>query len=371
MRLITVYDNPESLRDKLHGIDYLDSNDLFHLYDVFDNNFIDRMLKEKGKPGVMVNDAFLFYDEMPEGLEFIGLPSWLEQEAKKYSSDEFDDFAPLVTRHCFNFMINKKLVNRYLLLKLVELFRLTNMCYTWSGSGKEFDMSGIINELNQLGNCSPLTDEQRASMFQPVGLIPHFIETPSNQSYQPENTIRSTESITGSHVPYAGNKVMWEAGLCQLFSTSAVALISESCEFQKGAVYTEKSLFSVLGLNFPIWIGGYKQAEYWEKLGFDIFSDVIDHSYQYHDTLIERCYWAFAKNIKILTDKDFAKQLRESCCTRLLHNRTQILSDIIGKYTENKMSQYSKEIQETYSRVADIYHNRGLDSKLLNSKKVR
>lgn len=371
MRLITVYDNPESLRDKLHGIDHLDSNDLFHFYDVFDNNFIDRVLREKGKPGVMVNDAFLFYDEIPEGIEYIGLPSWLEQEAKKYSLEEFDDSASLVTRHCFNFMINKKSVNRYLLLKLVELFRLTDMCYTWSGSGKEFDLSGVINELNLLGDSSPLTEEQRAFMFQPVGLIPHFIENPSSNLYQSENSIGSATEAVDSHVPFVGNKIMWEAGLCQVFSTSAVALISETCEFQKGAIYTEKSLFSALGLNFPIWVGGYKQAEYWEKLGFDIFDDVIDHSYQYYDTLIERCYWAFAKNIRILTDKDFAKQARENCHSRLLHNRTQSLTGIIDKYTENKMSQYSKEIQETYSRVADIYRNRGLDSKLLNNKKVR
>lgn len=370
MRLVTVYDNPDSLIDRLLGVDQLDSNDLFHIYDVFDDHLIERMVNEKGKPGVLVNDAFIYYKDIPEGIEYIGLPIWLEQEAKKYSHSEFNDAAPLVTKHCFNFMINKKMINRYLLLKFVELFNLTDMCYTWSGSGKEFNMAKIIDELNSLGNNSPLTDEQRAFIFSPVNLIPHFIENPS-ESIGSENPIDSCNAISGSHVPFVGNKVMWEAGLKQIFSTSAVALISESSDFQRGAAYTEKSLFSVLALNFPIWIGGYKQAEYWEKLGFDVFNDVIDHSYQHYDTLIERCYWAFANNIKILTDRDFATKVREQCHQRLLHNRNLMLSDILGQYTENKMSQYSTEIQQAFARVADIYCKRGLDSKMLNNEKVR
>lgn len=367
MRLVTVYDNAQSLVDRLLGIDHLDSNDLFHLYDVFDDTLVERMVKEKGKPGVFVNDAFLYYEGIPKETTYIGLPLWMEQEAKKFTIDEFTD--TLVTNRCFNFMINKKLINRYLLLKLVEIFNLSSMIYTWSGLGPEENLTKIIEELDRLGDKSPLTVEQRAQLFESVKLIPHFIENPPRPSII-ENPVDAVSTVNNSHVPYYGNKTTWQAGLNIVFSTSAVSLISESVDYQRGAAYTEKSLFSVFGLNFPLWIGGYKQAEYWEKIGFDVFHDVIDHSYQYYDTLIERCYWAFAKNIRILQDLEFATAQRIKCRDRLLHNRQISLNGIFDNYTDKIMSLHSQEIRDTFEPVAEIYRQRGRGSKILNNAKV-
>ena len=80
---------------------------------------------------------------------------------------------------------------------------------------------------------------------------------------------------------------------------SAVALISESADFQKASVFTEKTLYALMALNFPLFIGGYGHADQLTRMGFDVFDDIIDHSYQYKETLFERCYYAFYNNLEL------------------------------------------------------------------------
>jgi hypothetical protein len=136
----------------------------------------------------------------------------------------------------------------------------------------------------------------------------------------------------------------WDAGLNQMFSSSAVSLISESVDYQAGIGYTEKSIYPVLGLTLPIWIGGKFQAEQFEKMGFDVFNDYIDHSYQYCNTLTERCYRAIADNQKILSDVEFAAETRQKLMSRLKKNR-QFLLDIANNPNEQ------------YRRIVDIINN--------------
>jgi hypothetical protein len=120
----------------------------------------------------------------------------------------------------------------------------------------------------------------------------------------------------------------WNAFAGQLISQSAVSLISESINYEKYMVHTEKTLYSVHGLTFPIWIGGYKQAELWADKGFDTFDDVINHDYQHCNTLLERCTRAFVDNIKILTDLNFAQEQKNKHLDRLRKNRDLLVPTI-------------------------------------------
>ena len=203
---------------------------------------------------------------------------------------EFDD-KKTETNYCFNFMINKKQINRYLCIKLVELFKFKNFTYTCSGDDNRFDCSDIIKEHNYLNKLSPLTTDQIGKMLSPILIDPIFY-------YNGIENLQNNGSSIGN---YGSNKDSWDWGLNQMFANSAVSLITESIAYQKASTFTEKTLFCLLGLNFPIWIGGHKQAEMWQRLGFDTFNDVINHDYQYYDTLLERCCYAFILNKKILT----------------------------------------------------------------------
>jgi hypothetical protein len=144
---------------------------------------------------------------------------------------------------------------------------------------------------------------------------------------------------------YGGNAWTWKNGLNDLFSKSAISLITESVRYQQSMTFTEKTLYSVLGLTFPIWVGGYNQASEWEKLGFDAFNDVVDHSYQSYNTLIERCYYAFSNNLELLTNKSKSAELRAIHQERLFKNRELLLQNQLGKFVDTEINKYPSELQ--------------------------
>ena len=118
----------------------------------------------------------------------------------------------------------------------------------------------------------------------------------------------------------------------RVFAPTAVNLIVETLEEAWGPAisFTEKSLFSVYGLCLPIWLGGHRQAETWQSLGFDVFADVIDHSYQYETDARTSMRRALADNHRILTDIKYAATIRQSCMSRLVANRDRLQSRPFG-----------------------------------------
>jgi len=292
-------------------------NNIIFLRDVFDSGDIVRLINEYGAPDFIVNDHLLLnldVDNVPI-FYFLG---WLEKEIKNFKSSPI--VTDPITTHCFNFCINKKQVNRYLLIRLVEYFKLTSFGYTYSGNGRLIDDSILIDEMKHL----ELPKDFKETICSEILLPTNFIKPPG--VYQ--NNGSSIEN-------YGDNLWTWNNGLKDMFSTSAVSLISESVRYDKSITFTEKTVYAMLGLTFPLWIGGYAQADTWKRVGFDTFDDIIDHSYQYKDTLIERCYYAINNNLKILTDVAYASDLRSANLDRLLKNRTLILSDHLTTYNNS------------------------------------
>ena len=81
--------------------------------------------------------------------------------------------------------------------------------------------------------------------------------------------------------------------------------------------------------------------------GFDVFSDVIDHSYQYYNTALERCYHAIHDNIDILIDVDRAKELRKRHWHRLQRNQDLLIQqNLLGKYAVQQAKKLPLDIQE-------------------------
>jgi hypothetical protein len=122
---------------------------------------------------------------------------------------------------------------------------------------------------------------------------------------------------------------LWEQFLAEnVFLPTAVSLITETIEPEWGPcmTFTEKTAYSVLGLTFPIWLGGYRQAETWAKFGFDTFNDVIDHRYQYQIDPVLSIKQALNDNNKILKDLNYAKSTRSNLLPRLIQNRQRFLN---------------------------------------------
>jgi hypothetical protein len=140
----------------------------------------------------------------------------------------------------------------------------------------------------------------------------------------------------------------------RVYSPTAVNLIVETLELAWGAniTYTEKTAFSVCGLNFPIWLGGYAQADTWTSLGFDSFSDIINHDYQYLTDPAESMRRALEDNRAILTDLNLAKSLRDQAMPRLLANRRLFLSrpfdSMLSNIVEQAYPNCAKEIKRHF-----------------------
>jgi hypothetical protein len=221
-------------------------------------------------------------------------PLWLYHVTKRFSTiavrDQFE------TLSCFNFMIYKRRDFRLRSLKAIEKFGLRTDYYTANVMDGEF--------------CHKPRVFDNATMY----------------------------DFSKDYTSFLSQ---------QVFDPTAVSLIIEPIEpaWQDLIVYTEKSLYPVLSCTFPIWLGGRLQAQGWKELGFDTFDDVIDHSYQQAETSQQRIELAIERNLRILTDLDFARKLREQHMSRLLENRSRLLGQSIRPYLDQTKNSFPSHIQ--------------------------
>jgi hypothetical protein len=314
-----------------HGRDFSNikefNDDVYiHIYDVWGDDEVNEWFS-RGIPKAIVSDhVFEYYHPTYGQLEVIGFPGFIQLDLNVIFAKSLLGRKDKVVKNCFNFTLYKKQINRFLLIKLVEYFKLDNFDYTWSAVDQSFDMSKIISELNSLSSEWASDSDFRSCILSNITLpkksipLANDVDAGSQSGIDNYSKIQCAEAVAS-----------WPNGLDEIISTSAVTLIGESIGFQRACAFTEKTLFSVMGLTFPIWVGGFKQAEHWKNLGFDIFEDVIDHSYQYHETLIERCYYAFANNLRILQDLEYAKEMIDKCMPRLIANYNLIRNGHIAK----------------------------------------
>lgn len=307
-------------------IQKFDSSDILWMSDTFLNEELIHILSTRGNPGYIASELLASYLSndiriyclplaAPNLLQNL-LPSLIIPSPNEVSTD-----------CCFNFIINKPSVNRFLLLKLVEWFKLIGHSrYTWSGAGHTVNANSILKEIDQLDGANQQYNLFRKFVISTVKIDPHWVDVvglPDKRTGKKEqNFITSSSKINDP----------WNSGLKDVIFHSGVSLISESINFQPGAVFTEKTHYSVLGLTFPIWVGGKGQAYAWKNIGFDTFDDVVDHSYQWHGTLFQRCYHAIADNLHLLNNIEYVKGLRNQHMERLLHNRELLLSDCLRDY---------------------------------------
>jgi hypothetical protein len=308
-------------------------------YDLVERRYLDQLINEKNPPLAVVNDSLSFNHDINN---FYGAPIWLENELNR-----LDDYVPAdgyQTEYCFNFSINKKQINRHLLIKLVEWFGLSSYDYSWSGIGKSFDLSLILTDV---GACSS-NPGFRDCLLSDIKIPEKFLHI----------TNSSISSVNEANVSkYGSNRAVWEKVLRPIFGISAVSLISESVAWDRAAQFTEKTAFAVMSETFPIWVGGYGMAEEWKRMGFDIFDDIIDHGYQYRDSLLERCYYAFFDNLDLLQDLELVDNLRKNNQARLAKNKVNLRNNL-QNYNLSQIDTFPENIATYFQKYRSEF---GLD----------
>ena len=112
------------------------------------------------------------------------------------------------------------------------------------------------------------------------------------------------------------------------YSSNAVFNIVNDVSFwELGCHLSEKTFWSFLSYNIPI-ISGYGMATYMEKIGFDMFTDIVDYSSEFIENPIDRTF-------KLLNDNK-----------QILDNAHDILSpDVLERQKYNKSFLLKKDLK--------------------------
>lgn len=325
--------------DWLHvkEIDCFHEDDHLHISDVFSDEWLCKLLLAKGKPSTIFLDSYTapVFDtaqDLVRGIDFFCAEVWLENQCQIFDAASIS--RELETKFTANLICNRKNINRYLALKLCELHCL-DINYTWSGFGREFDLGDIMQDLNALDI------DVKTFMLKPISLPQRWIDVPEQQT----NGIQ----FFNNELPRLHK---WTV-IQDICTPTAISIVTESVGHEKRMQFSEKTLFSVLSLTVPLWVGGFRQAHWWSTYGFDTFDDVIDHSYQDHDALLSRCWHAFRDNLDLLRNLDRCQELRHDLRHRLLTNR-QRLRWAIAQRNDEIMQQWPGRVRQIYSPIINL-----------------
>lgn len=242
-----------------------------HHYDGINQCFHLQALLQGSQEHTVVFDHVLQHDEFLDNPVYF--PALLAREA-----DEFNQHAIQVDwqnkTHAFNFIINKPRPHRLLLLELIDQYKLFNYCHSlcWQSA------VGTV----------PVTD------------------------FRIGDEIVLDQGFRNRHYP---NATTYQQLLqAQVFEPTAVSLITEPAYYERETIITEKTLMAIYGGTVPVWVGGWRIADYMRDQGFDVFDDLVDHSYQSLADPAERVQQAVRRNQHLLT------QLVTVDPARLQHN---------------------------------------------------
>ena len=105
-----------------------------------------------------------------------------------------------------------------------------------------------------------------------------------------------------------------------LYDNTALSLITESIFYEKSFQLSEKTLHAYLSGHMVIWPAGWECARAVKDLGFDVFDDILDHSYQYIDNPVNRTLQALELNKNVIFDKSLQQKFYNDNIERFQHN---------------------------------------------------
>lgn len=263
--------------ERIHNeIVYIDD----HCYDEHTGSFpVEQLLINNPGDHLLVFDH-LGHDDVLAEYPHVILPVYLAAEVEEFKRQKIQPNWSNKT-HCFNFMINKPRLNRTRLLQYVEQHALTSRLHTlpWRHS----DYASI-----------PVTD------------------------FRIGEEVVLDQGVKNRHYP---NALTYQLLLQQgVFEPTCVSLITEPCYLEREVMITEKTVMAMYAGTLPVWIGGWRLPDAMRDLGFDVFDDIVDHSYSTLANADDRLDQALKLNHHLLTDLDLVRDFLVQNHQRLQHN---------------------------------------------------
>jgi len=282
-----------------------------HCYDEASQSFpVKQLLVNNPGDHLLVFDH-LGHDDVLAGYPHVIMPVYLAAEVEEFKRQKIQPNWNNKT-HCFNFMINKPRLNRIRLLEYVEREQLTNRLYAlpW----RHCDYASI-----------PVTD------------------------YRIGEEVVMDQGVKNRH--YSNALTYQQLLQCRVFEPTCVSLITEPCYLEREIMITEKTIMAVYAGTLPVWVGGWRLPDAMRDLGFDVFDDIVDHSYSTLADPVARLDQALIKNQHLLTDFDLVKDFIAANQSRLQHNvdlvEQNVFLDLVKKQVQGQPE--LREIAELWS----------------------
>lgn len=135
------------------------------------------------------------------------------------------------------------------------------------------------------------------------------------------------------------------------YEGAPIDIVVESEMVNEAPFFTEKTLHCFYSKSLPIIITGKGAIQHLRDVGFDVFDDIIDHTYDLIDDRLMRMYAAINKNLHLLVDKDLIiKKYNAIDPARLDHNVNIIKHGLCDFYEQRLVDDYTRVIQPYIER---------------------
>jgi hypothetical protein len=201
--------------------------------------------------------------------------------------------------------------------------------------GLEFDKTGVLrfspNAAVLIQNCWPgflgYCRYNEFDNFFEVSEYHQVFQKGFNRIHNNDGYHRNSYSFKGpadgcNHTHNVGwnHSKNFDLNLRNLYRDSFFEVVGEPVFMVQGATITEKYLNSVYGMNFPIILCVPGAVAHLRELGFDMFDDVVDHSYDTITSPMHRLIAAVNANQRLFIDGEFVKNCWKSRQSRFMSN---------------------------------------------------
>jgi hypothetical protein len=142
------------------------------------------------------------------------------------------------------------------------------------------------------------------------------------------------------------NHTNFEQNLRPLYQNSFVEFVACRLYIEPTMSIDEKFINSVYARNFPVIVGTLGTVEFYRAAGFDMFDDIVDHSYDSTANPVDRLAQAVALNQHLLTDADHTKQLWQNCQDRFDKNLANAGENMYNWYRTLALKECNQQIPD-------------------------
>jgi hypothetical protein len=237
----------------------------------------------------------------------------------------------------FNFMINKPRLHRKFLLQLIDHFALTD--YTHSLPWQRTQI--VIDDLPRLTQNVLYSKIIQTHVQVPCAVTDYRFgqEQLMDQGLR-NGSFRNCQTYNG---------LLRE----RVFEPSCISLITDVVFFERETRISEKTIMAIWGGTVPIWVGGWRIASGMRDLGFDVFDDIVDHSYETLPDPLDRCYHAVKLNLHLLQEPGWIRNFLQKNHARLQHNLDLCHNNVFRTRCLQQIQQFDPKTQQELQTILD------------------